>query len=203
MPDYIPKPDRAFLAYLTMVLAAIGSQPEAYGTTSLALGPMTAALADFSTSLDAADTAKASAKVAVAAKDADRAELEALFRPFVLRVQTDPSVTDALKTGASLPLRDTTRTFSAPVAPVDLVATADASGTNMLRWSGAGNASGIQFVIEARIGAAADFSTIDVVTATSYRHTGRTPGQTVQYRIRARRGAAVSDPSNAAVVYPA
>ncbi len=93
------------------------------------------------------------------------------------------------------------RTVSAPVPPTDLVASADAAGTNSLRWNGAGNASGIQFVIEARIGTALGYSLVDVVSATSYRHIDRTPGQPVLYRVRARRGSQTSDPSNIAGVY--
>jgi hypothetical protein len=152
--------------------------------------------------LTGANTAKAAAQVAVAAKDTDRMELEALVRPLIRQIQENPIVTDQLRVEAGIPVRDTVRTTSAPVTPLDLVANADAAGTNVLRWSGAGNASGIQYVIEAQYGGVGAFNMVDAVTATTYRHVGRTVGQQVVYRVRARRGTMISDASNVAVVYP-
>jgi len=42
---------------------------------------------------------------------------------------------------------------------------------------------------------------VDVTSATKFNHTGQTPGVKAVYRVRARRGTAVSEPSNEAVVY--
>jgi hypothetical protein len=203
MPDYIAKPDTDFAAQMTALIAVLAANEAAYGMAAGAAAPLSAALDTFDTALGTANTAKAAANVAVAAKDQARNDLEGLVRPLIRQIQENPIVTDALRSDAGIPIRDTVRTTSSPVAPSDLVATADAAGTNSLRWSGAGNASGIQFVIEAKVGSAPEFSIIDVVTATSYRHTDRVPGQAVLYRVKARRGSMTSDPSNIAGVYQA
>ncbi len=203
MPDYIPKPDGEAVAYTETLITALESDEVAYGITPAQSLALRAAHTDFENSLNASNTKKGEAQIAVADKDTKRTALEAALRPIVAQIQVNPVVTDSSRVAAGIPIRDTTRTFSAPVTPTDLVATADAAGTNSLKWSDAGNATGIQYVVEAKIGAATEFAMVDAVTARTYRHTGRTPGQRVEYRVRARRGAAISDPSNVAVVYPA
>ncbi len=202
MPDYIEKPDNDFLAQMTALIGVLAANEVAYGLIVDSTDPLAAELAQFQASLTAANTAKAAAQVAVAAKDTDRLELEGLVRPLIRQIQENPVVTDQLRVEAGIPVRDVVRTTSVPVTPVDLVAVADAAGTNSLRWAGAGNSSGIQFVIEAQVGGVGAFGMVDVVTATSYRHTSRVVGQQVVYRVRARRGSQISDPSNVAVVYP-
>jgi hypothetical protein len=201
MPDYIPKPDGEAVAYTETLITALESDEAAYGITAAQSLALRAAHTDFENSLNVSNTKKGEAQIAVADKDTKRTALEAALRPIVAQIQVNPVVTDPLRVAAGIPIRDTVRTFSNPVTPSGLVATADAAGTNSLKWSGAGNSTGIQFVVEAKIGAAPEFSTVDVVTATTYRHTGRTPGQQVVYRVRARRGSALSDPSNVATVY--
>ncbi len=201
MPDYIAKPDTDFDAQMVALIAVLAANEAAYGLSAGATSALSAALATFDSALTAANTAKAASNVAVAAKDQARNDLEGLVRPLIRQIQENPVVTDELRSQAGIPIRDTVRTTSAPVAPSDLVATADAAGTNLLRWNGAGNSSGIQFVVEAKIGTSPDFNIIDVVTATSYRHTGRTAGVPVLYRVLARRGSQTSNPSNIAGVY--
>lgn len=202
MPDYIPKPDFEAAAYLDTMLDALEANEVNYGFIADDFAAVRVLLTAFVNALNASNAAKGTAQVAVAAKDTARADLEAALRPLVAQIQVNPIVEDADRVAAGIPIRDTTRTFSNPITPSDLVATADAAGTNSLKWASAGNSTGIQYVVEAKVGTAAVFSTVDVVTATTYRHTERTPGQKVEYRVRARRGDAISDPSNVAVVYP-
>jgi hypothetical protein len=202
MPDYIPKPDQDAAAYLDTLVSALEADEMAYGITAAQSLALRAAHTAFEDALNVSSTKKGEAQIAVADKDTARTSLEQQLRPIVAQIQVNPIVTDASRVAAGIPIRDTVRTFSNPITPSDLVATAAASGTNALKWADAGNATGIQYVVEGKIGTAADFSTVDVVTARTYRHTGRTAGQKVEYRVRARRGAAMSDPSNVAVVYP-
>jgi hypothetical protein len=202
MPDYIPKPDQEAVAYTETLITALEADEAAFGITAAQSLALREAHTAFEDSLNVSNTKKGEAQIAVADKDTKRTALEAALRPIVAQIQVNPIVTDANRVAAGIPIRDTVRTFSNPITPTALVATASASGSNSLKWSDAGNASGIQYVVEAKIGTAAEFSTVDVVTARTYRHTGRTAGQRVEYRVRARRGAAMSDPSNVAVVYP-
>jgi hypothetical protein len=199
--DYIPKPDREAQARMSSILVAMAAAPADYGLTAVEVSALQSKLDDFSAALDAADAAKSAAQIAVSAKDNARATLEAAFRPAVQRIQVNPAVTDASRTTAGIPVRDTVRTVSSPVVPVDLVATGDASGFNSLKWKSGGNAGGVQYVVEGKAGSAPDFSLVDVTSATTFKHTGVTVGQQIQYRIKARRGAAISTPSNVATVY--
>jgi hypothetical protein len=201
MPDWIPKPDVEFVAFADRVVSALEADEAAYGLVAADTLSLRAALTQLSNALGASNVAKNNATTAVAAKDARRAEFEGLLRPIVQRVQVNPNVTDAQRTAAALPIRDTVRTVSAPIAPRDLVAVSDGSGVNSLKWNANGNSSGVEYVVEAKVGPALDFSTVDVTRATSYRHSGRTVGQLVNYRVRARRGAALSEPSNVAGVH--
>ncbi len=206
--DYIPKSDRemeAFLAAAVVVLDVDAPNAQGivvkYGVPKADIDDVQARLATLTTALNAVDVAKAGQQNAVMTKDLRRLEVEEKFRNLVQRIQVAPGVTDASKAEAHLPLRDDTRTFSAPVAPVGLVATPNAAGFNDLTWDGSTNAAGIRYVIEAKIGASTEFQTVDVVTATKYRHADRTPGQPIVYRVRARRGEVVSAGSNTASVY--
>jgi hypothetical protein len=201
MADHFPKKDRESVAYAERAIAAFEADEVAYGMTEAESADLRTKELNFVAALDAADAAKAAASTAVAAKDEARLALEEAYRPIYNRIQVSQVVTDAARTSAGLPLRDTTRTFVNPIPPRDLVARADATGTNVLTFNANGNTSGAQFVVEARIGAAAEFSLVNVTTATTFKHTGQTPGVRTDYRVRARRGAAISDPSNVASVY--
>jgi hypothetical protein len=110
-------------------------------------------------------------------------------------------VTDATRTAAGIPVRDTVRTFSAPVSPRELVATQASPTSASLAWNSNGNASGVQYVIEKRVNNAGEWLQVDVVTATRYLAQGLTPGVRVDFRVKARRGAQTSDPSNTASIY--
>ena len=201
MPDWIPKPDVQFQASMETLVTRLEADEAAYGIVAADSLALRNALSAFNNALVAADTAKAAANTAVANKDAARVALEALVRPLVARIQVNPVVTDANRQLAGIPIRDTIRTFSAPTPPQNLIATADASGVTTLKWDAGANAAGVQYVVEARIGNATEFSRVDVVTARTYRHTGVTVGQHAEYRVRARRGTAESGPSNTASVY--
>jgi hypothetical protein len=90
---------------------------------------------------------------------------------------------------------------SPPSAPANLVAMGTSDGVNSLRWSRSGNRQGTTFIIEARIGETKDWTIIDAVTGSTYKHKNQTPGVTAQYRVKAKRGESESGYSNTAVVY--
>ncbi len=203
MPDYIPKQDRAALAFYTTLLAALAATPAQYGLVAADVTPLSTKRTTFSSALDDADSAKVAASTAVAAKDTALDDVESSVRALVARIQVDPAVSDASRSAAGIPIRDTVRTTSAPIAPRDLVASADAAGVNRLSWNSNGNSVGVQYVVEAKVSTAAEFTIVDVVTATTFHHGGRTAGVPVLYRVRARRGTQTSEPSNVSGVYQA
>jgi hypothetical protein len=201
MADWIVKPDVAARAQIGGIAAAIAAAPGDFGLTAADAAALNTALASFGDALDASMAAQAAARTAVANKNAARAALENLLRPMIQRAQLDPVVTDEKRAAAGIPIRDTVRTVSAPVAPRELVATLASPTTARLVWNSNGNASGVQYVVEGKAGAAADFSLVNVVTATKLDVPGLVAGQRVDYRVRARRGSATSDASNVASVY--
>ncbi len=201
MPDWIKKPDTEFAAQMTAVVVALEADQAAYGLVAADTLALRALLADFNVKLADSNAAKAATNVAVAAKDAAREALEGSVRPTVAQIQVDPNVTDESRTTAGLPIRDTVRTFSSPIPPLDLVARELPGGVVELRWSANGNTSGIQYVIEKRSGAAVEFSLVDVTSATSFRDSGQAVGTQCSYRVLARRGGERSAPSNVATVY--
>ncbi len=201
MPDYVPKPDRQAQSFTERVTTAIESDEAAFGLVAADSLALRAKQTAYSNALDANDAAQAAARVAVTEKDTKRSELEAFLRPLIQRAQLNPSVTDATKVAAGIPIRDKIRTSTAPIPPVGLVATANANGTAALKWGANGNASGIQFVVERKSGSATEFSTVDVVAATSWKDSAAPAGTHAEYRVRARRGGVTSEPSNVAPIY--
>jgi hypothetical protein len=201
MPDYIPKPDNDFLAYGERVVTALEADEVAYGIVAADSLDLRTKLDAFRTALSTSETEKAQARTAVADKDTARDDFEGALRRLVQMIQVSAVVTDAARVAAGLPVRDTVRTVSAPIAPRDLVASADGSGVALLKWSANGNAAGVRFVVQQKVGTALAFSNADVVTATTFRVTGLAVGVRAEFRILARRGGVDSAPSNTAAVY--
>jgi len=104
---------------------------------------------------------------------------------------------DALLDAAGLPVHDSSPSDTTPVVPAMLVCTPAGNGKNMLTWDRNGNLPRTTFDIEAKRGAATGFSHVYSVTATKYKDASPA-GAPVIYRVRARRGARISDPSNEA-----
>ncbi len=201
MPDYIPKPDRACQAFVERVTAAIEAAPGDFGLTAADATALRGKQTTYSDALDGTDAAQAAARVAVTAQDKARMDLEAFLRPLIQRAQLNPVVTDATKVAAGIPIRDKIRTSTAPIPPLALVATPAANGTCGLKWGANGNASGIQYVVERKQAPATEFTTVDVVPATSWKDSAAPAGTHCEYRIRARRGGVTSEPSNVAPIY--
>lgn len=90
---------------------------------------------------------------------------------------------------------------SVPVAPVDLVVTGSSNGTNSLKWAGGGNKQRTTYIVEAKIGDAANYVFVAVSTKLRYQHKNQTPGVRVFYRVKAVNGDQESAYSNSAVIY--
>ena len=201
MADWFPKPDREAEALGERVVAALEADEVAYGVLPADSARLRGKLTTFRNNLNAADAAKAAQNTSVANKDAARTDFEDDLRAVVKIVQVNPIVTDELRTAAGLPIHDTGRSYHAPIAPRDLVAEAGANGTHRLKFNANGNTSGAMFVIEAKRATDTEFQRVDAITQTTYDAPGFTPGQRVDFRVRARRGTESSDPSNVATVF--
>ena len=90
---------------------------------------------------------------------------------------------------------------SVPVAPEDLVVSGFSNGTNSLKWASGGNKPRTNYIVEAKIGDAADYAFVAVSTKLRYEHKNQTPGVRVFYRVKAVSGDLESAYSNVAVIY--
>ncbi len=94
------------------------------------------------------------------------------------------------------------RSIVTPQTPTELAATGTSNGVNTLNFVGNNPNGAVTYVIEAKIGDTAPYVMVGMATKQTFKHTGVTPGEFYQYRVRAQaaRGL-VSDWSNEAVVY--
>jgi AraC-like DNA-binding protein len=89
-----------------------------------------------------------------------------------------------------------------PNAPTELAAAGFSNGVNQLTFRGNNGPGTVTYVIEAKIGDTAPYVVVGTCTRQTFKHTGVTPGQFYQYRVRAQAARnLVSDWSNEAVVY--
>jgi hypothetical protein len=94
------------------------------------------------------------------------------------------------------------RQIVTPRAPTELAAAGFSNGINQLTFVGNNQPGTVTYVIEAKIGDTAPYVVVGTCTRQSFKHTGVTPGQFYQYRVRAQAARnLVSDWSNEAVVY--
>ena len=96
---------------------------------------------------------------------------------------------------------DLTVSSIAVQSPADLSVKGVSNGINTLKFNRNGNKQGTIFLIEAKIGDAAEWTIVATTTKTGFEHKGQKPGVKVLYRVRAQRGEEISEPSNEAVVY--
>ena len=113
-------------------------------------------------------------------------------------VHSGPEEYDAI--GFDPPAR--VRRMIEPQAPTELSAKGYSNGVNILGFKGNNRPNTVRYLIEAKVGDAADYAIIGVSKAQKFKHENVTPGVPCQYRVRAQaaRGPA-SECSNEAAVY--
>ncbi|MEZ6124087.1 MAG: hypothetical protein R3C49_13055 [Planctomycetaceae bacterium] len=118
-------PSRAdqFLEYLRNFVTQLGDHPEKYGVTPEDVQKLQADQARLDTTTAAANSARDAAKAAVETKDAAVAAAKEAVRLVTRRIQADPSVTDAARLAAGIPVHKNHRTpvprpATAPVGSV-------------------------------------------------------------------------------------
>ena len=86
------------------------------------------------------------------------------------------------------------------VAITDLVAVPRAGGLVDLKWNGNGNPVGVKYAIERLEGDTNPYHLIDTTGNRKYTDSGRTPGQHIQYRVRAEFATSKSEWSQPVVI---
>ena len=199
--DYIPAGDLEYQAWLVNLVTVANANLAALGLVAGDMTPVTTAKTPFDNAIPDVVTKKQALEQAVENKKTTRTNSVNSVRVVVRKIQANPAVSNALKAQLGITVRDTIPTPIVPTPPLALVARGLDSGTNVLNWARGENKRSVQFVIEANIGGAGTWVLVDVTSATKYSHLGQTPGVPVVYRVRARRGTTVSEPSNEASVY--
>lgn len=199
--DYIPRKDMLALIYCTTLANAMAVDAARYGVGAEEVAALQAQLAEFGASLQRVDRLSDERAAEVERKKKSRRDVEASVRGLVGRVHANREVTDDVKAEAGIPVHDRVRSHLSPLVPTDLGASADINGVHHLKWKAGDLGRGTQYVIEARSGAATEFTQLDVVLAPRYKHRLQQLGVPVIYRVRARRSGKESAASNEAGVY--
>ena len=124
MADFIPRSDAEFNTWLQNFTHYASSRLAELGLVAADLTPITAAQTDWDTAYSDHVAAQAAAQGASQTKNTVRATAEALLRPLVQRIQSQPAVSDAHRAGLAITMRSTERTSagvpeSRPVGTID------------------------------------------------------------------------------------
>ena len=162
---------------------------------------MTDETADIEKKLDDVVAAENAFKQAVQAKEISRKDFEDCFKKYTKDFQLIEAVTDDLRAALNITIKDMIPSPLVPHQPKDLKAEGSPAGVNILNWKAGENKPGMLYVIESRTADQAEFTMVDMVTATKYKHKNQTPGKFMIFRVKARKGDEYSIPSNEASVY--
>lgn len=200
MANYFPSKDADFVAWLANFLVVANANLVPLGLIAGDLTPISTLQPTYSTNLNDVEAKKAALASAVDTKDATKDSIIDKVRLVVNKIQANPAVTTALKLQLGISPRDGSHYPVSPVPPNELVAELLPDGSIELDWSRNGNSPGTQFVIEYSIPPNTQWILLNVITKTSYVHSGHPVGLPIQYLVKARKGDETSGPSNIAVV---
>lgn len=200
MANYFPAKDADFIAWLANFLVVANANLVPLGIIAGDLTPISTLQPTYSTNLNDVEAKKAALASAVDTKDATKDSIIDKVRLVVNKIQANPAVTTALKLQLGISPRDGSHYPVSPVPPNELVAELLPDGSIELDWSRNGNSPGTQFVIEYSIPPNTQWILLNVITKTSYVHSGHPVGLPIQYLVKARKGDETSGPSNIAVV---
>lgn len=126
MADWIPDNEDSFDELMTQFTNAVSSNPAAYQMTPAEAAALAVLLYAWTVALNNERALKAQWEASIDSKNAARTALTAGVRPAAAGIQADPTVTDANRELAGLPVHKTTRT-PAPVPTTAPVLAVDAS----------------------------------------------------------------------------
>ncbi len=196
---------RAQLADFGRNIATQVANGKVKGMLAEQIASISAAIADASDELAAADNAQVAAKAAAIEttriaqeKQARLLKLLQQLKYLMRSLESNASEFDALGFKAPVKVRQMVK----PKIPFDLSAAGYSNGINVLKYNGENKPNTVNYTIEAKIGDADGYQIVGTSKNRTFKHEGVKPGVRIQYRVRsqATRGG-VSDWSNEAVVY--
>ena len=199
MNIYYTKSDTGLNVWTVGFAATVGANTSGYKTTTTKVTAVTTAQSVFDSAILDFEAAKAAFAAASEAKAAARQSLLTSISA-VARDIYGGNVSDSMVSAAGLEPRDSVRTPVAALQPTELMVTPFADGNVQLKWNRNGNASGMNFIIEAAV----DGESWTIVNSTSKTRitlSGYAPGNQVFFRVRATKDGNVSEPSNTEAIY--
>jgi hypothetical protein len=200
MANYFPAKDADFIAWLANFLVVANANLVPLGIIAGDLTPISTLQPTYSTNLNDVEAKKAALASAVDTKDATKDAIIQKLRIVVNKIQANPAVAPALKSQLGISTHEGGHYPQHPIPPSELLAELLPDGSIELDWSRNGNSPGTQFVIEYSIPPNTQWILLNVITKTSYVHSGHPVGLPIQYLVKARKGDETSGPSNIAVV---
>lgn len=198
---YYPNNNAEFLIWLANFIAVATVKKDVLGLSDDQIAELSALRTRFDTQLNDQQAKKEAAVAATTLVGDTRKnlneEIGSMNAVFKANKNIPADVIEALGLSAT----GDSGSSHAPVAPVDLVVTGSSNGTNTLKFGASGNKNRTNYIIEAKIGDAADYTFVAVTTKTRFEHKNQAPGVRVFYRVKAVRGDLESAYSNEAVIY--
>ncbi len=196
---------RAQLADFGRNVATQVANGKVKGMLAQQIASISAAIADASEELAAADNAQVAARAAAIEttriaqeKQARLLKLLQQLKYLMRSLESNASEFDAVGFKAPVKVRQMVK----PKIPFDLSAAGYSNGVNVLKYNSHNSPNTVGYLIEAKIGESDDYEIVGTSRNRSFKHTGVRPGVQIQYRVRsqARRGG-ISEWSNETVVY--
>ena len=199
--DFVPDQNLDMVEWLDNFLVYTSVSPATVGLTAADINALTSVRDNLRGALTDLNAARSAYDGMVITKRTARSAADTTARQVVRKLQTNPILPDSLRANLQVPLKEAATAQNGPQPPAKLTVVGDSTGEHKLEWDRNGNAFGTQFLIEARQGNSGEWTPVDVVTASKFRHQNQKPGAPIAYRVRARRSRTLSAPSNEAALY--
>lgn len=199
--NYYPAGNAEFLVWLENFINAADVSKLLLNLTAAEITELQTLRADLLEKVNEKTTKQEAAKAAVTAMKQSRRAVNEKIGVLNKILKADKTLDAAVLESLGLSVNGSNGTPVVPVAPTDLFVEGRSNGINYLRFKRNGNKSGVNFIIEAKIGAAAQFGFVTVTKKTRFEHKNQAPGVRAVYRVKAVHGDLQSTFSNDAIVY--
>jgi hypothetical protein len=199
--NYYPSGNAEFLVWLDNFINVATTSKTALGITTEQLAELTTMRDNLAAKVSDKAAKIEAARAATTGTSAVRRGVNEKVGFYNKILKVNKTIDPALLTALGLSLNGEGGTPVTPFALTDLVVEGRSNGINYLRFKRGGNKSSVNFIVEAKIGAATEFGFLSVTKKTRFEHKNQTPGVRAVYRVKAVRGDSESTYSNDAVVY--
>jgi hypothetical protein len=197
--DYLPQKEGDLTPWTENFIAVANANLATLGLVAADISAITTKKSDYALALNNAISLAASAKAATEKKNFVRDYLKDNIRLLTRQIQARPGVPDSLKVQLGIKTMDPTPAPSGPQIPTELSLEIIAGGQIYLKWNRNGNPQNTIFIIEASPSVGSGFVMIDTTTKSFLTTSHREPAGETYFRVKAKRGDAVSEPGNVVV----